>query len=159
MDPTERLAAAEDIRNLKSRYCRAVDTKDAELLRSVFAPDVVVDYGEPWKDPVTGSPPQMGAGGRRGPLHGADAVVASVSKGVAGKTTVHHCATGEIEVESAETARAVWPLVDRLRFDDGGPIKEMIGYGFYRETYVKLDGRWRIKTLELVRLRADVLTA
>lgn len=159
MTLTERLAAVEDIRNLKARYCRAVDTKDAELLRSVFAPDVVADYGEPWKDPVRGNPPQMGPGGRGAPMQGADAVVAGIGKGVADMTTVHHCAVGEIEVESADAARAVWPMVDRLRFDRGGPIKEVTGYGFYRETYVKLDGRWRIKTLELVRLRVDVSTA
>lgn len=30
------------------------------------------------------------------------------------------------------------------------------GYGHYHETYEKIDGRWRIKTSKLTRLREDV---
>lgn len=30
------------------------------------------------------------------------------------------------------------------------------GYGFYHETYEKADGRWRIKSSKLTRLREDV---
>jgi len=29
------------------------------------------------------------------------------------------------------------------------------GYGHYEETYVKLDGQWKIKTSKLTRLRVD----
>jgi hypothetical protein len=34
----------------------------------------------------------------------------------------------------------------------------MHGYGHYHETYEKVDGRWRIKTITLTRLRVDVET-
>jgi hypothetical protein len=32
----------------------------------------------------------------------------------------------------------------------------MHGYGHYHETYEKTDGRWRISSLKLTRLRVDV---
>ena len=31
----------------------------------------------------------------------------------------------------------------------------MRGFGHYRETYRKVDGQWRIATLDLTRLRVD----
>jgi hypothetical protein len=43
-------------------------------------------------------------------------------------------------------------MEDMLRFADGS---ELHAYGHYHETYEKVDGRWRIKTLTLTRLRQD----
>jgi hypothetical protein len=34
----------------------------------------------------------------------------------------------------------------------------MHGYGHYHETYEKVDGRWRIKSSKLTRLREDIVT-
>jgi hypothetical protein len=36
------------------------------------------------------------------------------------------------------------------------PTLTLHGYGHYHETYEKIDGRWRIKTSKLTRLREDV---
>jgi hypothetical protein len=44
-------------------------------------------------------------------------------------------------------------MEDMLRYADGS---ELHGYGHYHETYEKVDGTWRIKTLTLTRLRQDV---
>jgi hypothetical protein len=35
-------------------------------------------------------------------------------------------------------------------------MRTLHGYGHYHETYEKLDGEWRIKTMKLTRLRRDV---
>jgi hypothetical protein len=58
----------------------------------------------------------------------------------------------EVEVTSGTTASAVWSMDDVLRWPEGA---EMHGYGHYHETYEKVDGEWRIKTLRLTRLRVD----
>jgi hypothetical protein len=59
----------------------------------------------------------------------------------------------EIELTSATTARGIWALNDVVRLV---PALTLHGYGHYHETYEKVDGRWRIKTSKLTRLREDV---
>lgn len=81
----------EELRKLKARYCRFLDTKDVE------------------SDPMTA--PQL--------------------------TTT-----------SAATATGVWAMEDLLIFGDG---RQMLGAGHYHETYVKMEGSWRIKSLHLTR--------
>jgi hypothetical protein len=58
----------------------------------------------------------------------------------------------EIELTSATTAKGIWAMQDLLRWPDG---RELSGYGHYHETYQRVDGAWRIKTLKLTRLRMD----
>lgn len=48
---------------------------------------------------------------------------------------------------------------DKVRFPAGAPLSELSGFGHYRETYEKIGGRWRIKTLRVPRLRLDVVPA
>ena len=43
-------------------------------------------------------------------------------------------------------------MEDMLRWPNGS---ELHGFGHYHETYEKADGRWRIKTMTLTRLRMD----
>jgi len=69
--------------------------------------------------------------------------------------TVHHGHMSEIEVTSPTTATGIWAMEDKLRWPSGASLGEMHGYGHYHETYVKVDGAWRIKTLTLTRLRVD----
>ena len=48
MDAAEQLLAIEEIKQLKARYFRSMDTKDWEGFASVFAPNAVLDVtGEP----------------------------------------------------------------------------------------------------------------
>jgi hypothetical protein len=59
----------------------------------------------------------------------------------------------EIELTSATTATGVWAMEDMLRWPNG---MELHGYGHYHETYEKSDGRWRIRSTTLTRLRVDM---
>ena len=43
MDAAEELLAIEQIKQLKARYFRCMDTKDWDGLRAVFAPNAVLD--------------------------------------------------------------------------------------------------------------------
>lgn len=152
MDIIEKLAAIVEIRDLKAKYFRAIDEKDETLLLTVLADDVELDYRGSTTDPATG----IGIAPEATDviLRGGAACAPLLVQALQGVISVHHASEPEIEITDAENARAIWPMVDRLIFP-GGPFREMIGYGHYRETYVKESGRWRIRTLRLTRLRLD----
>jgi hypothetical protein len=155
MDAIFRLVAIEDIKNVKARYFRGVDQKDESLLREVFADDVEVDYRGAATDPVTGF--NASAEATDTVHHGGDFCAKLVATALPGVVSVHHASVPEIDIIDEENARAIWPMVDRLRFGEDSPISEMIGYGHYHETYVRTGAKWRIKSMRLTRLRLDVI--
>jgi hypothetical protein len=146
VDVLERLEAIEDIKRLKARYFRRMDTKDWEGFADVFAPDAVLDMSA-----EAGSPDDPDAG----IVHGNAEIAAYVRGHVDDVVTVHHGHMPEIDITSPTTATGIWAMEDKLRWPDDAPIETMHGYGHYRETYAKVDGRWRIATLTLTRLRVD----
>jgi SnoaL-like domain len=144
MDPVERLTAIEEIKQLKARYFRCMDMKDWEGHLAVFAPDVAVD--------MSGEMPP----GEDGMIRGATEFVTFNRGHIEDVLTVHHGHMPEIEITSDTTATGTWAMEDMLRWPEGGPMRTLHGYGHYHETYEKLDGEWRIKTMKLTRLRRDV---
>jgi uncharacterized protein (TIGR02246 family) len=139
MDPVEQLAALEDIKLLKARYFRCMDTKDWDGFAGLFAPDAVMD--------MTSEGSAVTTGNRE--------IAAFVESVIGDVVTVHHGHMPEIEITSPTTATGIWAMEDKLRWPEGAPMGSMHGYGHYHETYEKVDGEWRIKTLELSRLRVD----
>lgn len=139
MDDPTALLEIQAIKQLKARYCRYLDTKDWEAWRDVFTDDFVSDTAE--------------AGGKV--IIGADEFVAFIrtTLGKSSQPTVHQVHAPEIELTSPTTARGVWALEDVVRL---APGLNLNGYGHYHETYVKIDGQWRIKTSKLTRLREDI---
>jgi len=138
MDTTE-LSDLEELKKLKARYCRLMDTKDWTAWRELFTDDFVSDT----------SP----AGGRR--VEGADAFVAFVSGMLKpSRTTVHMVHTPELELTSASTADGIWMLEDFVRFAPGIKLR---AYGHYTETYRKSAGAWQIATSTLTRVRQDLM--
>jgi len=129
----------EAIRRLKARYFRAMDTKDWEVMRRVFADDVVIDTVE--------------AGGTH--VTGADEFLDFLQQALAGAVTVHQGHMPEIDVTSATTATGIWALHDIVIWPNGVRLD---GYGHYHETYEKVGGEWRIASSKLTRLHADVTT-
>lgn len=125
----------EEIKKLKARYFRGLDSKDWDLYASVFAEDVVVDN-------------RRVQGGR---FEGRAAFVASV-RALKLVQSIHHGHMPEIELTSATTATGVWAMEDYNLWEDGSHNH---GYGHYLETYEKKDGRWFIKTMKLSYLRID----
>ena len=117
--------ALEEIKQLKARYFRTLDTKDWEGMRAVFADDLVMDTSS--------------SGG--GVVEGADKFMAFLSQVLADVVSVHHGHMPEIELTSPTTARGIWAMNDLLRWPNG---RELRGYGHYHETYALIDGRWKI---------------
>lgn len=148
MTETERLAAIEEIRNLKAKYWRGVDLGDGALVRSILAEDCVLDYVGCCTDPVTGTDHMP--------------VMNVVMKGRASWqtenlegpriVTVHQGHQAEIEVTGETTATGIWVFTDRFFVPPGGTFTRLTGYGHYHETYEKAGGKWFLKTTRITRL-------
>jgi hypothetical protein len=147
MDALVRLNAIEDIKQLKARYFRCMDTKDWDGFADVFAPDAVMDMTEEMRDQQTTADP-VTRGNRE--------IAAFVRAAVDPVTTVHHGHMPEIDLTSDTTATGIWAMEDKLRWPEGSPIKAMHGYGHYHETYERVGKEWKIKKIMLTRLRVDV---
>ena len=147
MDALVRLNSIEEIKQLKARYFRCMDTKDWDGFADVFAPDAVMDMTEEMRDMQTTADPVT---------RGNQEIAAFVRGAVDPVVTVHHGHMPEIELTSNTTATGVWAMEDKLRWPEGSPIKTMHGYGHYHETYERVGKEWKIKTLTLTRLRVDV---
>lgn len=148
MDILERIEAREAIRNLKARYCRYIDTKQWDRLRSLFSDDARFEG--------FGSAPD-GAN--------ADDFVRGVATRLRDAISVHHCHMPEIAFFGPTNARAIWAMQDHLEWPAPIQLKEapeargFIGYGHYEEAYVLQEGAWKMQFLRLTRLRIDPLSA
>ena len=146
MDLLEKLGALEDIRALKARYCRYIDTKQWERLRTLFSAGARFEG--------FGSAPD-GAD--------ADAFVRGVATRLREAVSVHHCHTPEIVFFGPSRARGVWAMQDHLEWPQPIQLKEapaargFVGFGHYEEEYVREDGAWKMHLLRLTRLRIDPL--
>ena len=154
MDDVKRLLDVEEIRRLKARYYRCMDTKDWEGLAEVFAPDAVFDLREvgSMRHPLTGVwlPPYTG----ESDVHrGHAAVLSMIRNAVSHLVTVHHGHMGEIEITGETSARAIWAMEDLIQNAPGETPMNLHGWGHYHDTYVRLAGGWAIQTTRITRLR------
>lgn len=151
MTEVKQLKAIEEIRLVKARYFRGVDTADSELVRGILAEDCVLDYMGCCTDPATGRDflPAMNV-----VMHGS-AGWSSTGLRDAGIVSVHHSHNGEISVTSESAANAIWSMTDRLFMPAGAAFAVMTGYGYYLESYEKIGGVWKIKTLRIQRIRVE----
>jgi hypothetical protein len=133
-----RLAAVEDIKQLKARYFRLMDTKDWKAMREVFTDDARMD--------IDGFATE-----------GGDAIIAFLT-GVLGQVrTVHHGHMPEIAITGDGRATGIWAMYDYVEFPAEGLPQGFHGYGHYHDEYRLQDGTWRIATTRLERLRIDPL--
>ena len=137
----------EEIRQLKARYCRMLDTKDWQGWADVFTDDVVgvMDAA-------------VSAGGADGqpapPWEGVDVFVPWVRSAIERCVTVHHVHSPEISFTSDSTAKGIWAMEDIVESPDGWALH---GAGHYHETYAKVNGQWRIKSVHLTRTRLEII--
>lgn len=145
-----KLEAIEQIKALKARYFRTIDTKDFAGLEDVFAPDIIADFRM-----VSGTFDEGGL------THGVAAYIEKVSPILKGVTIVHHGHMPEIEILTPDTAAGIWAMEEKTWPNPGSnlPFNMIHGYGHYFERYVRLAGEWRISEIKLTRLRVDVMTA
>ena len=125
----------EEIKKLKARYFRSLDSKDWDLYAQVFAEDCVVDLRR--------------AGGQR---YEGRADFTAYARSLALVQSVHHGHMPEIDLTGPDSATGIWSMEDYNIWEDGS---QNHGWGHYLETYVRRDGRWYIKTMALSYLRID----
>src|SRR3954454_8949176 len=146
MEPLERLTAIEDIRGLKARYFRLMDTKDWDGLADVFAEDAVMDMTTSGADDaVDGSLVTTGR----------SEIVTFMRHAIEDALTIHQGHMPEIEITSDTTATGIWALEDRIWFAPGSAVQEFFGSGYYHDEYVKDGDTWRISRTAVTRLKLD----
>ena len=143
MNDIERLVAIEAIKQVKAKYFYGLDHKDWDLWRrEVWAPDARLEVPEA---DVVVTP--------------FDTLVEWVKASVGDQVSVHHGHMPIIEFTSDSEARVIWAMEDRLYRTREFPLEDgaihLHGFGHYRETYVKLDTGWRIRSSRLTRLRVE----
>jgi hypothetical protein len=141
------VSAIEEIKQLKARYFRCMDTKDWAGLEAVFSPDCEFDMRGEAADPSKAA---------ESLVVGAPKIAAFIRNAVQDLVTVHHGHMPEIELTSLTTAKGIWAMEDLLRWPTGATIKTLHGFGHYHETYRLTDAGWRIQSSKLTRLRVDI---
>jgi len=122
------LIAIEEIKRLKYKYVRCLDQKRWDEIAELFVADAVASYG-----------------GGAWSFDGRDAIVQFLrdSMGSQQFLSAHRVGQPEIEITGPDTATGTWALMDLvLQLEFGVDIR---GAAFYEDTYVKVDGEWKIK--------------
>jgi hypothetical protein len=145
MSTADKLWAIEELKQLKARYFRLVDTKQWAKWGQLFTVDVVVDFS--------------GDNPGQPPIRGRDELTKTVTYLLGNCESLHHGHTPEIEILTPTTARGIWVMQDWLKWPKDAPsplgYHTLVGWGHYHETYAKTAEGWQIKTLKLTRMRLD----
>ena len=126
------------LEQLKANYFTNVDAKDWAGLRTLFAPDAVVDTRSSF-----------------GPIfHSRDPFITFTALTLALLSTHHVGSDPQITVTSPTTADGVWQLQDDLNV---GNLVGIHGFASYSDTYEKVGDTWVVATSTLHRTRLDVV--
>jgi hypothetical protein len=145
MDCQTELQAIEEIKQVKARYWRAVDTKDAALLRSVLCDLCLIDF-------------RGSMGSEEGDLqlwHDPDRFCADMVAATVGIVSVHHGFPPEITIRSEDEARGIWPMEDLLWNNNPSailPFRRFHGWGHYHDLYRRTPDGWRIEQTKITRI-------
>jgi ketosteroid isomerase-like protein len=127
----------EEIRQVKYRYLRCVDTKLWDEIGDTFTEDATVDYGTM----AYGKPLKM---------RGREEIVAFFRDNLGPEIlTVHAAGQPEITVDG-DTATGIWSFTDTVIATEYRVV--VTGAAFYHDRYERgADGRWRIAHTGYVR--------
>lgn len=121
------LQAIEQIKQLKARYFRAIDTCDIPLLQTLLTPDIALSFHSP---------------AYQFELQGLDAALDLYRQSfTTTRLAMHNGHTPEIDVQGNE-ATGVWYL--NYVFINLEDKTHMHGGALYQDRYVQQDGRWWI---------------
>ncbi len=145
MNALDTLLAAEEIKALKARYCRFLDTKDWAGLAELFLEEAILDVAED-----TGNPP----------IAGREAIIGQIRFAVDDAVTSHQVHTPEIVFDSVDRATGLWAMQDRVVWQAGKSpvpgVASITGYGQYHETYRLTEDGWKFASVRLTRFHVDM---
>jgi hypothetical protein len=136
----QRLWDLEEIKQLKARYFRLMDTKQWDQWKDLFTEDCVhyLPLGVNVDVPAQTN----------------EDYLQQVPQALSNSITVHHGHMPEITFLSGTEAEGIWAMFDYVQGADSPA--GIHGYGHYYETYRKCeDGAWRISSKRNARIRVD----
>ncbi len=142
MTEVEQLIAAGHIRTLFHRRLRYMDTRQWHRYAALHTEDAVTET--------------YGADAR---IEGAEAIAAAIQAFMEDPLpiqSVHQAFEPDITFQSDTEASGIWPMEDRLWWQNGDSEEWLHGWGHYHENYRRVDGRWLIAYRRLTRLRVDM---
>jgi SnoaL-like domain len=132
----QQLSDLEEIRQLKARYFRCIDTGNHTELATCFTPDVTID---------------LRGGGYRLQVSGREDMVEFIASSFNSDiVAMHHGHTPEIAFVDADTAKGTWYLEDRFINPERG--EDTIGSSLYHDTYVRTAEGWKVRHSEYDRV-------
>lgn len=144
MDPVDALLATEEIRVLRARYFRYVDTKQWDAWGQLFIDDCeFVDLAGDFR------------------CDGRSNLLAAVAEALNDVVSVHHGHTPEITILDATSATGIWSMADYLiypahkNFQSQEASTKVYGYGHYLDSYVNVDGRWLFERVTVSRMHLE----
>lgn len=132
----QQLSDLEDIRTLKHRYFRSIDTANLKELSNMFTDDITVEYH---------------GGTYLVKVNGRENMVEYLANSFnANVVAVHQGHMPEIKLTGEDTAEGSWYLEDL--FIDLGSRRRTIGTAIYYDTYRRENGEWKISSTRYERV-------
>lgn len=132
----QQLSDLEDIRTLKHRYFRGIDTADRVLLANLFTENIAVDYR---------------GGSYRVTFSGRAQMLEFLANSFhSGALAMHQGHGPEITLTGQDKAEGVWYLEDI--FINTETRTHTYGSAIYRDAYVREDDGWKIARTEYDRI-------
>jgi hypothetical protein len=126
----QQLSDMEEIKILKHRYFRGIDTADMALLADLFTDDVSCTYN---------------GGTYKVSFQGREAMLEFLANSFhSGAAAMHHGHMPEITMTGDTTAKGIWYLEDV--FIDVERDEHTFGTALYTDTYRCVGGTWKIAT-------------
>jgi hypothetical protein len=145
MDGLERLLAIEDIKQLRAKYCRSIDSHDFDRLGEVLTEDFVLDMSPTGK--VLGSDVPV--------ISGRDSVIGMFHSAFAPLRMLLHIVTiPEIEFQDETHATGVWRQETFIKENRPDLPGLGLAYATVFDTYRKETEGWRIAS---VRVELDIV--
>ncbi|MFL0181731.1 nuclear transport factor 2 family protein [Mycobacterium sp. SMC-15] len=119
----------DEIKQVKYRYMRALDTKHWDDFAATLAEDVTAAYGQSM--------------GKKQTFADRDSLVEFMRNSLPGNIiTEHRVNHPEISLTGPDTATGIWYLQDRVIVPDVNLM--LIGAGFYHDTYRRTSDGWKL---------------
>jgi hypothetical protein len=132
----QQLSDLEDLRTLKHRYFRGIDTADMALLAPLFTEDLTVDYR---------------GGTYRVQLHGREDMLEFLANSFhSGFVGMHHGHMPDITLTGEDSAEGIWYLEDIAISIESRT--HTIGSAIYKDVYRRENGQWKIAHTEYDRV-------
>jgi hypothetical protein len=145
MDGLERLLAIEDIKTLRAKYCRSIDSHAFDRLHDVLTEDFLLDM----------SPTGKVLGSEVSPISGRDTVIGMMHQAFAPLEMLLHIVTiPEIEFQDDARATGVWRQETFIKENRPDLPGLGLAYATVFDTYRKEMEGWRIAS---VRVELDIV--